>query len=841
MPTERSRLLAVLGPTNTGKTHYAIERMLAHASGIIGFPLRLLARENYDRIARLKGAHQVGLITGEEKIVPPGARWLCCTVEAMPLDRPAAFVAIDEIQLAGDPERGHVFTDRLLHARGLEETMFLGAPTIRPLLKKLLPQAEVLERPRFSTLTYSGARKLVRLPPRSAVIAFSAAEVYALAEMLRRQRGGTAVVLGALSPRTRNAQVALFEEGQVDYLVATDAIGMGLNLSLDHVAFAGLVKFDGRLPRRLTAAEIGQIAGRAGRYMNDGTFGTTNDQGELPPEIVEQVENHRFAPLEVLYWRSNTLDFDSPRALLASLEARPPNRHLKRAREADDQKSLAILAEDGDILDRCRDRRSVRLLWDACQIPDFHRTMADHHARLVGQVFRHLQDDGGRLPEPWVAAQIQRIDRPGGDIDTLTQRLAQIRTWTYIAHRADWLDDPQHWQAKTRAVEDKLSDALHDSLTERFVDRRAAFFARRLAEGERLLAAIKGDGEVLVEGHPVGRLQAFHFQLDREITGEDRRAALTATRKALVEEIPRRVFALERDPDASFRLDEQGAIHWRGQPVARLAAGDTVLSPRIETLASDFLDGAQRERIRLRLARWLETYIERRLKPLVTLSRATLPALSRGLAFQLVEALGCLARGEATTAAALKRPERKALTALGVSFGAESLYLPALFAPRSTSLRALLWQVKSGQPAPPRPAGAQHLSLRLEGTSPEAFWRAVGYRLFERRGESVVIRADALERVAELARRLAQQGPFVLTPALEQAAGGDAQSVAFLLDFLGFRGREEAGIVSFEARGRVPPPAKARRQGREASRARREAKADPASPFYKLNELRFRR
>ncbi|HKY94930.1 MAG TPA: disulfide oxidoreductase, partial [Kiloniellales bacterium] len=601
-----------------------------------------------------------------------------------------------------------------------------------------------------------------------------------------------------------------------------------------------LVKFDGRLPRRLSAAEIGQIAGRAGRYMNDGTFGTTNDQGELSPELVEQVENHRFPPLEVLYWRSNELDFESPRALLASLEARPPNRYLKRAREADDQKSLAILADDGEILDRCRDRKAVRLLWEACQIPDFHRTMADHHARLVAQVFRHLQDDGGRLPEPWVAAQIQRIDRPGGDIDTLTQRLAQIRTWTYIAHRADWLDDPQHWQAKTRAVEDRLSDALHDSLTERFVDRRAAFFARRLAEGERLLAAIKGDGEVMVEGHPVGHLQGFHFLLDREITGEDRRAALTAARKALVEEIPRRVFALERDPDSAFRLDDSGSVHWREQPVARLAAGDTVLSPRIETLASDFLDGAQRERIRLRLTRWLEAHLERRLKPLVILSRATLPALSRGLAFQLVEALGCLARSEATTVAALKRPERKALTALGVSFGAESLYMPALFAPRATALRALLWSVKSGQPAPPRPAAAQQLSLHLAGLSPETFWRAVGYRHFERRGESVVIRADALERVAELARRLAQQGPFVLTPALEQAAGGDAETVAFLLGFLGFRAQEEEGIVSFEARGRAQPPARARRHGRDGGRQQRKPQADPASPFFKLNELRFR-
>jgi len=828
------RVLAVLGPTNTGKTHYAIERMLGHASGIIGFPLRLLARENYERIARLKGYHQVALVTGEEKIVPPGARWFCCTVESMPLDRPVAFLAVDEIQLAGDPERGHIFTDRLLHARGLEETAFLGSDTARRLLKQLVPQAEILARPRFSTLTYTGPRKLTRLPPRSAVIAFSAAEVYALAELIRRQRGGTAVVLGALSPRTRNAQVALFEEGQVDYLVATDAIGMGLNLALDHVAFAGLVKFDGRRPRRLTAAELGQIAGRAGRHMNDGTFGTTNDQGEIDPELVELVEEHRFPPLETFHWRSRALDLASPEALLRSLDARPPSPYLRRAREAVDHQTLAILAADPEVKAMARGRAAMRLLWDCCQIPDFGKTLSDHHAHLVGQVFRHLVHDRRVLPEPWVARQIARIDRSEGDIDQLTQRLAQIRTWTYIAHRADWLDDPQHWQEAARAIEDRLSDALHEALTERFVDRRAALFARRLADGDRLIGSVKGDGAVMVEGHVVGRLEGFHLDLDPAIEGEDRRMAATAVRRALADAIPRRVLALEQDQDSSFQMTENGRLLWRGQPVARLAAGDTALTPRVETLASDFLDGAQRERIRKRLARWVEKHVGQRLGVLARLAAAPLPAMARGLAFQLVEALGCLPRDRSATHAALSRGEKKQLTALGVAFGEESLYLPGLFSPRATALRALLWSLKRGLPAPPRPA-PDLLAQRLAGESPEDFWRAVGYRLLQRGSEALVIRADALERAAELARRLAQQGPFVVTPQLEQAAGGDAASVQLLLDCLGFERSEEGGIASFQPRVARPPR-------RRPARPRREAPpADPASPFAKLRDLTFKR
>ena len=535
-PQGRGRITAVLGPTNTGKTYLAIERMLGHASGMMGFPLRLLARENYERVVRSKGRHQVALVTGEEKIVPRGARYFLCTVESMPVDRPVEFLAVDEVQLCADPERGHIFTDRLLHARGMAETMFLGADTVRRLLKALVPEAELVSRPRFSTLSYAGPRKLTRLPPRSAVVAFSASEVYATAEQMRRNRGGTAVVLGALSPRTRNAQVGMFEAGEVDYLVATDAIGMGLNLDLDHVAFARLRKFDGRTPRPLTATEVAQIAGRAGRHMSDGTFGTTGGLGDIEPEIVEAVEAHRFDPVRALNWRSRELDFRDPRLLLKSLEQPPPAPELTRGREADDVRALAALVQDPEILGLAGNPGAVRLLWEVCQIPDFRKILSDEHARLLGRIYRHLMRGEGRLPQDWVARQLSSIDRVDGDIEALMGRIAAVRTWTYIAHRADWLADPGHWQERARAIEDRLSDALHQGLTERFVDRRAAALVRRLQDGGDLIGAVRKGGDVLVEGEFVGHLAGFRFSLDTAVSGEDARPLMAAARRALAGE-----------------------------------------------------------------------------------------------------------------------------------------------------------------------------------------------------------------------------------------------------------------------------------------------------------------
>ncbi len=830
---DRARVTALLGPTNTGKTYLAIERMLGYRSGMVGFPLRLLARENYDKVVRLKGARQVALVTGEEKIVPPGARYFLCTVESMPVDRPVDFLAVDEIQLCADAERGHVFTDRLLHARGEAETMFLGADTIRPVLRALVGEADIVSRPRFSSLSYSGPRKITRLPPRSAAIAFSAARVYELAELLRRQRGGTAVVLGALSPRTRNAQVAMFESGEVDYLVATDAIGMGLNLSLDHVAFSRLVKFDGRRPRRLRPAEVAQIAGRAGRHMNDGSFGTTAELGPMEEELVARVEEHRFESLRAVHWRNAELDFATPERLARSLEERPPRRELLPVRDAEDAQALAALSRDEALRALADHPEAVALLWEVCQVPDFEQTLSDRHAALLGRLFRHLRGPTGRLPEDWVAEQIGRIDKTQGEIDSLIARIQQVRTWTYITHRGDWLGDAAHWQERARATEDRLSDALHDRLTQRFVDRRTAVLVRRLRDGEPLLAAVRRNGEVIVEGEPVGRLEGFRFRPDDEAQADELRAIMAAARKVLADEIPARLRALEAEGDEGFALDPSGRLLWQAMPVAKIAAGSAPLQPRIEVLPSEFLDGRQRERIRRRLAPWLERHLRRKLWPLFRLAEAPLKGGARGLAFQIVEALGSLPRRAAKSQlAALSKAERRAFADLGVRLGAASLFLPALLRQRSIELRALLWAVQRGLPAAMAPRGPlviERGSRRDGDEETEAFWLAVGYRRLQRGATAVSIRADAFERLAREARRLAGESPFAPDAALLTQAGGDRTVLTLLLAELGYRAEETPEGPRFALR-RGPRKAPKRKP--------RPRRAAPDSPFAMLQKLK---
>jgi ATP-dependent RNA helicase SUPV3L1/SUV3 len=828
-----ARVLAVLGPTNTGKTHLAIERMLGHRSGMIGFPLRLLARENYDRVVKLKGARAVALITGEEKIIPPNPAYFVCTVESMPLDRPVDFLAVDEIQLCGDRERGHVFTDRLLHARGLGETMLLGADTIRPLLRRLVPEAEYVGRPRFSTLRYVGAKKATRLPPRSAVVAFAVADVFALAELMRRQRGGTAVVLGALSPRARNAQVGLFQSGEVDYLVATDAIGMGLNMDLDHVAFARVVKFDGHAPRRLAPAEIAQIAGRAGRHMSDGTFGTTAELEALDPEIVEAVESHRFDPLEFLYWRSAKLDFRSPRQLLASLEARPSTRGLAPAPEADDHLALRTLARMPDIADAARHPERVRLLWEVCQIPDFRKVMSETHARLLARIYRHLALPEGRLPTDWVADQVGRLDRSDGDIDSLMSRIAHVRTWTYIAHRPEWLAQSAQWQERARAIEDKLSDALHDRITQRFVDRRSAFLVRKLASANDLLASVSRSGEVKVEGHAIGRLLGFRFVPDEFAEHGQIRTLLAAANRVLRGEIAARARALAEAPDAEFELGPDGAVAWRGGAVGRLLPGESALGPRVEALPGDFLEGHLRDGVRQRLAAFVGGAVRRGLAALFRARDADLTGPARGLVFQLAEALGSLpAREVAHLRASLTAPDRKALARLGVRLGTETIYVDPLLKPKAARLRGLLWAVRSGCAPPEPPASA---TAARDPAIADAAYEAMGYRMLG----PWAVRADRLERLAAAARALARQGPFAATPALAGIAGADPADLAVLLPPLGYRAVHDGvdGTVLFQARRR--------REGNGARRPRpapsRDVPGAAEGPFAKLRDLRLAR
>ena len=693
-----SPVTAVLGPTNTGKTHLAIERLCGHSSGMIGFPLRLLAREVYDRVVAMKGPKEVALVTGEERIVPPGARWFLCTAESMPTDREVGFVAIDEGQLGADPERGHVFTDRILNARGRDETMVLGSDSLRPVLRKLVPEAEIVARPRFSTLRYAGAKKLSRLPKRSVIVAFSAEEVYAVAEALRRLRGGAAVVMGALSPRTRNAQVAMFQSGEVDYLVATDAIGMGLNLDVGHVAFASLSKFDGKRQRRLTIAEMSQIAGRAGRHQRDGTFGALVEQGPgaFMPEEIQAIEDHHVPALDHLFWRNGEPDFASIDALIASLETKPESPVLRAAPEAVDMAVLKRLSGEDWVRDRVRSPRAVARLWAACGLPDFRKLGADPHARFVARVFRHLSEGTGHIPHQWFADEIARLDRVEGDVETIAGRIAAARSWAYIAQRSDWLAEPFHWAERTQALEEKLSDALHASLTQRFVDKRTTVLLRQIGAGASHLPVVVGpEGEVSVEEHVLGHLHGFRFAVEPDARAADKRMLLAAAERGLAGELRRRGDALVAAPDDELALDA-AAISWRGVPVATLEPTGNPVRPRIRLdRALDVLDARVRAAALERIERWFAGRIAADLPDLTkldTLSRD--PGAGgrvRALAGLLVEAGGLLPRRAAgALVEALDPADRKMLRKAGVTIGTLDIFAPALLKPRAAAARSAL-------------------------------------------------------------------------------------------------------------------------------------------------------
>ena len=790
---------AVLGPTNTGKTHLAIERMLAHSSGLIGLPLRLLAREVYNRAVERVGADAVALVTGEEKIKPPNPRFWVATVEAMPQDLDVAFLAVDEIQLAADFERGHVFTDRALNRRGREETLVLGAATMRQIVERLLPGVSVVSRPRLSQLTFAGDKKLTRLPRRSAIVAFSAEEVYAIAELIRRQRGGAAVVLGALSPRTRNAQVALYQSGEVDYLVATDAVGMGLNLDVDHIAFASDRKFDGYQFRKLSPSELAQIAGRAGRATRDGTFGTT---GRCPPfetELVQALESHSFEPVKLVQWRNSELDFSSIGALQATLAATPTEAALTRAPIAEDILVLEHAARDDDVRAMAASRAAVERLWDACQVPDYRKIAPATHAELVVTLYGFLMREG-KIPDDWFERQVAQADRIDGDIDTLTARIAHIRTWTFAANRPDWLADPEHWQGVTRGVEDKLSDALHERLTERFVDRRTSVLMRRLREDATLEPEIAKTGEVAVEGHAIGRLDGLVFVPDSSSGGSEAKALQNAAQKALAGEIAARAVRLAEAPDAQFALAADGTIRWTGAAVGKLIAGEEVLRPRVAIIADEHLSGAPREAVAARLEQWVKSHIEKLLGALFELSAsADVSGIARGVAFQLVEALGVLDRQRvAEDVKGLQQPERATLRKYGVRFGAYHIYLPLLLKPAPRALAAQLWALRHDGPQTKGLDDLLHLAAGGRTSFPvnreidAALYRTAGYRICGERA----VRVDILERLADLIRpALAWRDGSSLPKPPGAFAGGGFTVVNTMTSLTGASGEDFASIL----------------------------------------------
>jgi ATP-dependent RNA helicase SUPV3L1/SUV3 len=836
-PRSDATVRAILGPTNTGKTHLAIERMCGHSSGVIGFPLRLLAREVYDRVVAIKGEAQVALLTGEERIVPPQARYFLCTAESMPvpsgevrdagdLQRDFAFAAIDEAQLGIDPERGHVFTDRMLRARGREETLILGSDTLRPIIRELLPDVEIVRRPRFSTLRYAGSTKLSRLPPRSAVVAFSAEQVYALAEMLRRFRGGAAVVMGALSPATRNAQVAMFQRGEVDYLVATDAIGMGLNMDVAHVAFAGLEKFDGRRERRLSVAEMAQIAGRAGRHQRDGTFGALglgSANAEFTDEEIAAIEEHRFRPLDSVYWRNAHLDFTDVRALIASLESKSDDPLLRAAPNAIDLAVLKLIAEDPSIADRRG--LQARRLWAVCGLPDFRKVGPMHHARMVRRLFSYI-GEGGHVPHEWFAAEVARLDNMSGDIEALADRLAGVRSWAYIAHRSDWLKEPAKWAERTREVESRLSDALHAALTQRFVDRRTAVLVRDIGSrgADALPVTVAADGEVSVGPEPIGHLTGFDFRVDPNARLADKRLLLAAAERRLGDELDRRAAMLVDAPDTAFALgaDDKGgvAVVWEGQVLARLAPGRSLLEPALRTARPlDRLSAPSRAALRERLERWLDAQIGAHLKPLKRLAAAAAdPASSpgvRAVAAMLTDAAGALPRKAMLGPIShLEQADRQALHVLRIRLGPLDVFLPSLLKPAAQQWRAALLAVRSNQPMPNLPAaGAAMLDADAAPRGASLAYRRLGRRW---------IRIDLADRLASHARKVRSAGGNdPVDAALATSVGLDEDAIASLMAEVGFTRAGDAWKWRGRRHERPKPPSRSAHAFAELAKLKR--------------------
>ncbi len=845
----RSPVTAVLGPTNTGKTHLAVERLCGHSSGMMGFPLRLLAREVYDRVVTIKGKEQAALITGEEKIVPPHARYFLCTAESMPVEGDYAFVGLDEAQIGADPERGHVFTDRLLRARGREETMILGSANISGLVRTLVPDVEIIGRPRFSTLSYAGAKKLSRLPRRSAIVAFSAEEVYAVAEMLRRFRGGAAVVMGALSPSTRNAQVQMFLNGDVDYLVATDAIGMGLNLDVAHVAFASLRKFDGHRTRRLTIAEMAQIAGRAGRHHKDGTFGSLgHEEGDaaFTPEEIDAIETHRFPRIEHLYWREGAPRCDSLETLLADLQERPDRPELRAAPEAVDLAVLRKLADDPLVIERVRGKRQVTRLWAACGLPDFQKLGADHHARLVQRIWRFLSEGDGHIPRDWFAQQIARLDSVQGDIDTLSGRIAAARTWAYIAHRPDWLAFPLEMAERTRALEERLSDALHAALTQRFVDRRTSVLLRDIGQNiDALPVAIEPSGEVTVDGEAIGRLDGFRFSVDPHARAQDRKMLLAAAERRLGRILRVKADELLIAPDGDFTLtDAPGAlpgIAWKDAPVAALLAGPTLLTPEIRLdRALSALGPDVQKQVLSRLTAWFDGQKLKHLTPLLKMVEASqdpqVPAVVRAVFAQLADEGGVVARTDLDSALAhLDKDQRHLLRRAGIDIGVLDIYHPGLLKPGGARWRAALAAARIGKPCLPLPPPGITL-IATEDRAEQMGARAAGFRGFGPQ----MLRVDMAERMARAAHEAIAKGE-AFTPLSPQIVSLGLHEPAFLalMRLAGFRPVEpsEESPVNWAFRGRqkarppraAPPPRAAHGPGPRDQRQARPA-STPAQP-----------
>ena len=690
----KNKITAVLGPTNTGKTHLAIETMLSFESGMIGFPLRLLAREVYDKVIKKISLDKVALITGEEKIIPSNAKYFLCTVESMPIDKHLEFVGVDEIQMCSDHERGHIFTDRLLNMRGEKLTMLMGSSTIKNIISKLDGDIEFINRERLSKLTYAGHKKISRIDRKTAIIAFSAEEVYAIAELIRRQKGGAAIVMGSLSPKTRNAQVELYQSGDVDFLVATDAIGMGINMDLDFVYFSNVKKFDGKKLRRLNLSEIGQIAGRAGRYLNDGSFGITGDCKEISPEEVELLENHKFEEIRTLFWRNSNLNFNNPISLIKSLEEKPQVEWLRKIHECEDEKALKYFLKDQKILNKEFDKKTLMLLWECCQIPDFVKKTYGNHFEVIGNVFKFLTSKKGLISEDYMRLQLMKLDKLDGNVDSLSNRIANVRTWSYVSNKNNWVENQSYWIEKTKHLEDRLSDRLHEELTKTFIDKRASVLARGLKQDMEFKTEILQNNDVKIDDQFIGKIKGLKLELDlkKGALETDIKSLKKAARQTIGPELEKRVQSII--DTGLISLNEDFKIYWNDFPIAKLTTGNDYLNPNFDLIVDDVIEKNTKQKLNDYINKWIHSKINNVLKSLIDLKNIKENNSSiKALAYQLYENNGVLKRDQVSEYLKnLEQNERKILRDLGVKFGRYHVFLYQLIKPEAVSLRTLLWK-----------------------------------------------------------------------------------------------------------------------------------------------------
>ncbi len=690
----KNKITAVLGPTNTGKTHLAIETMLSFESGMIGFPLRLLAREVYDKVIKKISLDKVALITGEEKIIPSNAKYFLCTVESMPIDKHLEFVGVDEIQMCSDHERGHIFTDRLLNMRGEKLTMLMGSSTIKNIISKLDGDIEFINRERLSKLTYAGHKKVSRIDRKTAIIAFSAEEVYAIAELIRRQKGGAAIVMGSLSPKTRNAQVELYQSGDVDFLVATDAIGMGINMDLDFVYFSNVKKFDGKKLRRLNLSELGQIAGRAGRYLNDGSFGITGDCKEISPEEVELLENHKFEEIRTLFWRNSNLNFNNPISLIKSLEEKPQVEWLRKIHECEDEKALKYFLKDQKILNKEFDEKTLMLLWECCQIPDFVKKTYGNHFEVIGNVFKFLTSKKGLISEDYMRLQLMKLDKLDGNVDSLSNRIANVRTWSYVSNKNNWVENQSYWIEKTKHLEDRLSDRLHEELTKTFIDKRASVLARGLKQDMEFKTEILQNNDVKIDDQFIGKIKGLKLELDlkKGALETDIKSLKKAARQTIGPELEKRVQSII--DTGLISLNEDFKIYWNTFPIAKLTTGNDYLNPNFDLIVDDIIEQNTKQKLNDYVNKWIHLKINNVLKSLIDLKNIKENNSSiKALAYQLYENNGVLKRDQVSEYLKnLEQNERKILRDLGVKFGRYHVFLYQLIKPEAVSLRTLLWK-----------------------------------------------------------------------------------------------------------------------------------------------------